>query len=410
MVIFRKALLLILSVVLTPPLLPAQGLGIVDGRLVNGTNGSAVASGITVEVLGLMGGMSVVKSAVTDAGGKFHIDGLPVDTPLLIRATYREIQYHSMVRFDNKGKASVEIQVFEPTASNQGIRLESAQIAFKRMGDGLSSIESYTFANETKPPRSYMNEDGNFRFSKAPGITEPPGLGVTAPGSTMPVSQPPLESADGLSYYSLYPLRPGSTTFEVSQALPYQNGSYTYRKKFYQDVTVLNIGVIPLDVNVSGGGLKKVQADAERNFAVYSTGPIKAGTEVVWTFSGGTPIAETPAANPGEPSASPEAMSVRPMPTIIGQNAAVISVLLLAALMVILIYANSRILSATETDREAARMRELKGRREQLLNYVAALDAQNENIKGGPARNEYLRVREQSKRHLRRIATLLRGN
>jgi hypothetical protein len=376
----------------------AQAQGVVDGRLLNGTNHAITPAHAEVDAIGLGGGMSVLKSSVTDAAGKFRLDGLPGDTPLLIRATYGEVNYYSQVSFDASGKAHVDIEVYEPTASMQGIRLENVQIAFKLTPDGLNSLESYTFNNETQPPRSFNRKDGNFRFSKPPGITQPPSLDVTAPGSNMPVTQPPLESADGESYYSLYPMRPGVTTFDVSLALPFRNGGYTYRKKFYQDVSSLDIGVIPADMMVSGVGLKKVETDAAKNFAVYSSGPIKAGTEVAWTFSGGTPVAETAA------PAQPEEARVQTMPTLVGQMALVIGPLLLVGLILVLWLAHSYVVPVSGIDKNA-QLQELRERREKLLNYVAALDARYESQ--GIERRQYLRLREQGKRHLRRIAALL---
>jgi len=396
-----KTFFLCIAVVLFAPLARSQGQGVVDGRIVNGTSPASAPTGVQVDVVQPMGGMSVLKSQTIPPSGKFHFDGLPTDGPLLIRAEYKTVNYYSPVTYDAAGKADVEIQVFEPTASPQGIRLENLRIAFQLSSDGLRSLESFSFNNETRPPQSFTRDDGSFRFSKAPGITQPPRLDVTGPGSNMPVTQSPLESADGHSYYTLYPLRPGITTFEVAQVLPYENHSYTFRQKFYQDVSSLNVGVIPQDMMVSGEGLAKVQSDSSRNFAVYSTGPIKAGTEVVWTFSGGTPVTEAPADAPAEQAQSAR---VVPMPTLIGQNALVIGPLMLLGLILVLWFAHNRMAAGAAAGQDA-RIQELKDRREQLLDYVAALDARYE--KEGLPRPEYLRLREQSKRHLRRIAMLL---
>jgi hypothetical protein len=321
---------------------------------------------------------------------------------VLISVSYRSVKYFSQASFDTAGNAHAEIQIYEPTASMQGIRVENVRIAFKLGSDGLRSLESYTFINEAKPPRSFTSKDGSFRFSKAPGILEPPRLDVAGPGSSMPVVQPPLESADGLSYYSLYPLRPGTTTFDVAQALPYQNQSYTYRKKFFQDVPSLNIGINPQDMAVTGEGLTRVQTDPAQNFAVYSTGPIQAGTEVVWKFSGGTPVAEAPERPPsGE---SPAELSIRPVPTQVAQNAMIIGPLLFIGLILVLWYAQNSVMARPEQGQER-RIQELKERREQLLNFIAALDARHENQ--ALDKKEYLRLREQGKRNLRRIAMLL---
>lgn len=386
--------------ILLAPFVLAQDQGAVDGRVVNGTNSGKPAAGISVAAVQPAGGMSELKSAKTDAEGKFHFDGLPMMGPVLIRVDYQEVSYFSPVTFDDRGKAQIELPIYETTTSESGITLTSLQIAFKLTPDGLRSIESYAIDNATKPPRTFMRTDGNFRFSKTPGIIDPPSLNVTSPGSTMPVTQAPLESADGESYYTLFPLKPGTTLFEVSQSFPYQNESFTFRKTFYQDVKSANIGVIPQDMTLSGTGLSKVQTETAQNFVVYSIGPVKSGTDVVWTFSGGTPVAEAPAP---APSQAPE-VQVKPMPNLVGENALIIGPLLLAGLILILWYASSRVM-VQRADPEETRAQELGERREHLLNYVANLDTQFE--KHALARHQYSRLREQAKRHLRRIAVLL---
>jgi hypothetical protein len=391
---------LILAAALFVPSVYSQNMGVVEGRLIDGTDPTKALAGLSVDAIQPASGMTALKSAKTDSAGKFQFSGLPTMGPLLIRADYREVSYFSPVTFDERGKAQIEMRVYETTDSARGIRLANLQIAFKLSSDGLRALESYEMENQTKPPSTFMRADGNFRISKVPGITDPPSLDVTSPGSSMPVTQAPLESADGQSYYSLYPLKPGTTTFEVGQQFPWQNGSFTFRKKFYQDVGSVKIGVIPRDMTLSGQGLAKVQTDAAQNFAVYAIGPIKAGTEVVWTLSGGTPVADSPAP---PPSQAPQ-VQIMPMPNLIGQNALIIGPLLLLGLVIVLWHASSRVIVQPAEAKEA-RAQELRERREQLLNYVAALDAQYE--KQALDRRRYVRLREQGKRHLRRIAMLL---
>ena len=375
-----------------------QGSGVVQGRLVNKTDASIIPADVDLDVVGLGGGMSILKSGKSDKAGRFRIDGLPTDQPVMIRVNYKDINYHGRVDFGASGTAAVEIPVYEPTTSMAGIRMDRASFALQLTGSGLRSIEFYSFANNSNPPRSYMNMEGNFRFSKAPGITEPPKMSVTGPGSPMPLSQSPLESADGRYYYSLYPLRPGATAFEVDQLLPYKDNTYTFRKTFYYDVDSFEIGVIPKDITVTGTGLVKQQTDPQRNFAVYQAGPVRAGTEVVWTISGGTPVAEpAPAETQGE-------ARVRNMPTMVSQNALILGPLLLIGFVVVLWYAVNH-LSEEGGKPDESRSRALKQRRDQLLNYLASLDHQFENKL--LERREYVRQREHGKRQLRRVSLLL---
>lgn len=375
----------------------AQSKGFAEGKLLNKTDPSIVGANVDLDVIGFAGGMSIIKSATTDSTGKFRIDGLPTDQMLMIRANYKSANYHGRVSFDPSGKAFVEIEIYEPTTSMKNIQVEGVHMAFQLAGDSLQSLETISFNNQTKPPRTYMSAEGNFRFSKAPRILEPPKIEVAGPGAAMPLAHSPLESPDGQSYYSLYPLRPGITTFEIQELLPYTNRSYTYRKKFYQDVSSFEVGVIPHDLVVSGEGLARIQTDPQKNFAVYSSGPLNAGTEVVWTFSGGTPVAEPAAAESAGES------KVRAAPTYVGQNALIIGPLLLMGLVVVLWYAFNHM--QTLSPSSALRTKELRERREQLLNFLASLDNRYESQ--SLDRREYVRQREQGKRQLRRISLLL---
>jgi hypothetical protein len=210
--------------------------------------------------------------------------------------------------------------------------------------------------------------------------------------------QSPLESADGQSYYSLFPLRPGQTTFEVEQALPYTDKKYTYRKKFYYDVAGFRIGVIPQDMVLSGDGLTKVQTDAQKNFSIYAGGPVKAGAEVVWTLSGGTPVVETQEAPSGE-------TSVKGMPIGVSRYAMIFGPLLLIGFLVVLWYGVNN-LSAAGSSAQDSRTRELRERRDQLLSYLANLDQQHEGRLLD--QKDYRRQRELGKRQLRRISLLLK--
>ena len=395
----KKILIPIILVWLTfLPAAYAQQMGIAEGRLINLTNPAIIPRGVELEVIELGGGMSIIKSATTDASGKFRIEGLPEDQKLMIRADYKGANYHSQLTF-SAGKASVEIGVYEPTTSMKDINVEAIHMAFQVTGGQLKSLETVTFNNKTKPPRTFTSPDGNFRISKPEGIIEPPQIRVTGPGSSMPLVQSALESADGKSYYSLYPLRPGTTTFEVQELLPYPNRSYTYVKHFYQDVGSIDVGVIPQDLVLSGKGLSKIQTDPQKNFSVYMSTPVKAGTDVVWQFSGGTAVPE--AESPGTAD-EPQVSSV---PNAVGRNALIIGPLLLMGFVLVLWYAHNRYESGRQGTADF-QLRHLKDRREQLLNLMADLDRRHEAALLG--KEEFLKQREESKRQLRRISLLLK--
>jgi hypothetical protein len=320
-------------------LLPAaypQAKGVVEGRLINGTDPSIIAQNVELEVLGMSSGMRVIRTAMTDSSGRFRIEGVPENQELLVRANYKGANYHNPINLPLAGKASVEIEVFEPTDSMKDILAEGAQIAFQMEGDRLKAVEAVQFNNKTNPPRTFVGTHGGFRISKPQGILEPPQLRVTAPGSSMPLVQSALESADGKSYYSRYPLRPGVTIFEVQELLPYTDRNFKYVVTFYQDIPDLKIGVVPQDLEISGEGLSKIETDSHNNFAVYASSPVKAGTERIWTLSGGTLDSEP------QPSETEGRSPIQTVPTDIERNALIIGPLLLLGFVLVLWYAFHR--------------------------------------------------------------------
>ncbi|NLV30640.1 MAG: hypothetical protein GXY47_05735 [Acidobacteria bacterium] len=337
-----KTVRLILILILSAAGARAQERGVVEGRLVNRTDPSILPSGAPLEILELEGGMRTIRSAVTDAAGGVRIEGLPRSERLMLRASWRGVPYHAPLAFDAAGVARVELEVYETTSSDADIRVEKVQMAFQFSGDRIQALETWTLHNRSRPPRIYADPAGTFRISKAPGILQPPRMRVTAPDSTMPLVQPALESADGESYYTLYPLRPGLTLIEAEQALPYADRAYTFVKKFHRDVEAFHIGVLPADMLLEGAGIERVESPG--GMAVYSSPAAGAGTEAAWTFSGGTPVPAASAPGASAPGAeeAEEGDRVVARPSAVGRNALVIGPLLLLAFILPLWYACNR--------------------------------------------------------------------
>ncbi len=377
----------------------AQQKGIVEGRVINGTDPSIIPRSVELDLVELGAGMNIVKTTTTDSSGRFRIEGLPESGRLIIRAIYKDVNYHSQFNMDASGRAAVEIEVFEPTTSLEGIKVESAGIAFQIVGDQLHSLETVTLKNTTQPPKTLMHPEGSYRFSKPAGILEVPKIRVTAPGSRMPVIQAALESADGRSYYSQYPLKPGETTFEVQRILPYAGHKYVYTGKTYYDIASMDIGLSPADITLTGTGLSKVSTDTQQNFAIYRITSLKAGSEISWTFSGGT---AAPVSNAAEAAGESQ---IRALPESVGRHALVLGPLMLMGLVLVLWYGINRMPTRTQPAGNS-RIRDLKDHREKLLNTIADLDHRNEI--SALNRQEYAMQLEEYKRRLRRISLLLK--
>src|SRR5208282_2627172 len=86
--------------------------GTVTGTVRNGTTGK-VAAGVDVILIQLQGGMQPVANTKTDAAGHYSFDNPALGTaPMLIRAVYRDVNYHEPV---TPGQSTADVEVFEPT-------------------------------------------------------------------------------------------------------------------------------------------------------------------------------------------------------------------------------------------------------------------------------------------------------
>ncbi|HSW39315.1 MAG TPA: carboxypeptidase-like regulatory domain-containing protein [Acidobacteriota bacterium] len=392
---------LILFCLLFSPCIFAQSTGIVEGRLVNRTNPAIIPGGVELEALELDGGMNIVKTAVTAGDGTFRFEGLAVSRPLMIRVTYKGVNFHVRPDFDSTGKAQVELVVYEPGASRDDIHVESNTIVFQMEGVVLRSLETVALNNKSNPPAVFIHPEGVFRTSKPDGILEPPVLRILAPDATMPVTQPVMESNDGMSYYSPYPLKPGITSFEIRQAVPYTGEGYTHAGRFYMAADSVEIGVIPYDMELHGEGLTKIESNPQENFSVYRSPPIEAGKEFVWTFSGGTPVTRA-----AEPAATAQRSTIKPLPGTIGRNAMVILPLLLMGFVLFLWHA-SNVLRKNSEESDRYRIRKLEEHRDRLLDLIARADHRHETGTVGP--DEYRQQREELKGRLCRLYRLLQS-
>jgi hypothetical protein len=164
------------------------------------------------------------------------------------------------------------------------------------------------------------------------------------------------------------------------------------------------IGVVPQDMALSGEGLKKTQVDAAQNFSVYASAPIKAGTKLEWTFSGGTPVKETASAPATASESAKDAVTA--LPGSVGRNALIIGPLLLLGFILVLWYAYNRVPDKSQKTPESG-LREIQARRESLLKALAEADRQFET--GALDRKQHIKQREEGKRELFRIMRFLKN-
>jgi len=268
--------------------------GTVHGTVKNGTTGKP-ASGVTVMLIQLQGGMQPVANAQSDAQGQFTFDnpGLGAQ-PMLVRAVYRGINFHQPVP---PGKSDVEVAVYEPTKDAKAIAVTTRVVFFQPNGTTLIVGEEYSLQNDTKPPEAYFRADGNFEFSVPEGA-QLQQVAASGPAG-MPVVQAPIDKSKG-HFAIAYAFRPGENTVRYSYELPYPNNTAALKIPPSAYAVRRLLVVAPPSVQIVGEGLQA--GGQEQGMAIYGRENLAANATVAVNVSGSAPPpSANGAADQGQP-------------------------------------------------------------------------------------------------------------
>jgi hypothetical protein len=132
----------------------AQSTGILEGQVVNGTAGGPEAGGGLLVTLHVLQGDAEVDTleSTTDAGGRFRFEGLDTGAGLEYwpEVFYQDVGYSSAepYQFDG-GQTTLDasVAVYETTAEDSGIRLDSVHMIVESFGEVLRISEIHLLGN-----------------------------------------------------------------------------------------------------------------------------------------------------------------------------------------------------------------------------------------------------------------------
>ena len=243
-----------LAVSLAPPA-GAQGAGVIEGRVVQGTageeeigrtplllqkwRGETGEEGVPDTALSL----ESEKLSATDGQGFFRFEGLEADPAVryVVQAGYREIAYRSgPIRIEN-GLGSAEVSVFETTDSDQLVSIRRASVALPSVDEesgllGVLEIISFRNAGDRTFVGDLLSnpEDG--------GVVR-----IPLPPNAVEVNLGHGFGPDGFSTFdggviNKAPLLPGESEMIVAYAVPYIETTAGLEKRYFyrvDNVTVL---------------------------------------------------------------------------------------------------------------------------------------------------------------------------
>jgi len=196
------------------------------GTVKNSTTGKP-ASGDDVVLLTLGQGMQEAGRTKADSKGNFSFK-LSEQGPHLVRAIHQGVTYHRMAP---PGTTSVEVEVYDVGKQVQGIEVVADVMRLQAVQGQLNFQRIFAVENNSKPPRTQMN-DRNLEFVVPDGAKMIRGSALTQGGN--PLNSDPVPQDDKKTRYAfLFPLRPGTTQFEVEYEVPYNGNASIDPKSFY---------------------------------------------------------------------------------------------------------------------------------------------------------------------------------
>jgi hypothetical protein len=233
-------------------LFPPAARGRVEGRVVNGTTGRSVAQ---EKVLLLsprpQQGMTLVGETLTDAEGRFSFPQAPGESGVffLLQVNVRGIPYHAPVEFDSTGRAQVEVKVYDSMRDASALRVGLLRILARASGERIQIQQDYQVENSSRPPETYNDLTGTFRFRLPPDITKP---NVTVMGLlNMPIPQTPTPGKEPGEFILHYPIHPGETEVSIGYETDYAPEAFILSSQVPYPVERAELYVTPASLNVA---------------------------------------------------------------------------------------------------------------------------------------------------------------
>ncbi len=197
------------------------------GTVKDATTGKP-AAGDDVVLLSLGQGMEEAGRTKTDARGNFSLKLDNNDGPHLVRVIHEGVTYHRMAP---PGTTSVEVEVYDVGKKIEGIEIVADIMRVQVEQGQLEIMRAFAVQNNSKPPRTQMNEH-NLEFIVPDGAQIIQGEAMTEGGQ--PLSTAPVPEDEKKTRYAfVFPLRPGTTQFQVAYQLPYTGSANIDPKSVY---------------------------------------------------------------------------------------------------------------------------------------------------------------------------------
>jgi hypothetical protein len=273
-----RALRLFAAAFLLSTLASAQTL---TGTVKNATTGKP-AAGDEVVLLSLGNGMEEAGRTKADAKGNFSFKLDNAQGPHLVRAIHQDVTYHRMAP---PGTTSVEVEVYDVAKKIEGLEVVADIMRVQVEQGSLEIMRAFAVDNKSKPPRTQMNEH-NLEFNVPEGAQIIEASAMTANGQ--PINSAPVPEDDKKTRYAfLFPLRPGTTQFQVAYQLPYTGAANIDPRSIYPLQHF--VAILPKTIQFTpapGAGYKSMDDPQQPDANVQVVSGTQSGQSLAFKISG----------------------------------------------------------------------------------------------------------------------------
>lgn len=287
----RLMLVLLLSAFAFAAPVRAQEPGVVEGQVINGTQGGAdVGAGIAVNLHIFDASLEEqVLSTETEADGRFRFDGLDTAPALeyWVEAIYLDVAYGSedLLQFaDGQTALEATVTVYETTEDDTGVQLDLVHIFAESFGEVLRISETHLFGSTQD--RTYIGVEN------ADGLRETVFVPVPADAVGFALGEGFAEdrftTVDG-GLIDSEPVRPGNLMSEVrfSYHLMASTSSIVLERSFAYPVDSLTVlvaqpGLLLASEQLESMGTQLIQ---DRQYEIFTGQSMDPSVPVVFEFT-----------------------------------------------------------------------------------------------------------------------------
>jgi len=195
--------------------------------------------------------MTLVGETLPEAEGRVSFPQDQADSGVffLLQVNVRGVPYHAPVEFDSTGRAQVEMKVYDSMRDASALRVGLLRILARASGERIQIQEDFQVENSSRPPQTYNDLAGTFRFRLPPEIAKP---NVTVTGLlNMPLPQTPTPGKEPGEFILHYPIHPGETEVSIGYETDYAPEAFILSSQVPYPVERAELYVMPASLKVA---------------------------------------------------------------------------------------------------------------------------------------------------------------